>query len=258
MVNTIKLLTIADGFGDSQAYPLWYPSYIKWPEIIQLMTKGVALTNLSRYGAGNEYIANCITAHSAAHDVIIAQWAMPDRLDLVLAHTSNYQKFWSDTIKQDLVYYDNVVDLKDTKFWITSASTADPIQEYHKKYITVKQHQMRSQILIDYAKLLLEYQGKSYKFLLTINSEYLDTSITGKDCWAWHDILKGMHDFRYQSQFANLDLGITQPIPLIAFDFIKQFLMPVLELPWRGATELAAVESMLYRKYKEAIKNKPT
>jgi hypothetical protein len=257
MAKSIKLLTIADGFGDSSAYPAWYPSYIKWPEIIQLMTKGVALTNQSRYGAGNEYIANCIKSYSAEHDVIIVQWAIPARLDLVLDHALDYQNFWTDTIKQDLVYNNNVVNLKDTQFWISSASTSKPIQKYHEKYITVKQHQMRSQILIDYAKLLLEYQCKSYKFLLTSDSEYLDTGITGKDCWAWHDIQKGMHDFRYRSKFAELDLGITQPIPLIAFDFIKQFLMPVLALPWRESNELAAVESMLYRKYQEAIKNKP-
>ena len=257
MVNTIKLLTVADGFGDERAHPRWYPSYLKWPAIVQLMTKGVELTNLSRYGAGNEYIANCIKCFSATHDIIIAQWALPNRLDLVLAHDSDYQKFWSDTIKQDLVYHNNVVDLNDTKCWITSGSITAPVQEYHKKYITIKQHQMRSQILIDYAKLLLEYQCKSYKFLLTDDSEYLDTSITGKDCWAWHSIQKGMHDFRYQSKFAHLDLGIVQPIPLIAFDFIKQFIMPALELPWRNATELTDIESMLYQKYQEAIKNKP-
>ena len=60
MAKSINLLTLADGFGDSIACPSWYPEYTKWPEIIKLMTKGVNLINLSRYGAGNEYITHCL------------------------------------------------------------------------------------------------------------------------------------------------------------------------------------------------------
>jgi len=33
----MKLLTLADGFGDSAASPVWYPNFLKWPEIIKLM-----------------------------------------------------------------------------------------------------------------------------------------------------------------------------------------------------------------------------
>lgn len=60
MAQVINLLTLSDGFGDSRAVPAWYPDYIKWPEIIQLITQGVTVHNFSRYGAGNEYIIQCL------------------------------------------------------------------------------------------------------------------------------------------------------------------------------------------------------
>ena len=47
MATSLRLLTIADGFGDSRAVPAWYPDYIKWPEIIRWMTRDIELCNLS-------------------------------------------------------------------------------------------------------------------------------------------------------------------------------------------------------------------
>jgi hypothetical protein len=54
-----------------------------------------------------------------------------------------------------------------------------------------------------------------------------------------------------------LDLGIVQPTPLVAFDFIKQHIMPNIDLHWRSNREIDAVENMLYQHYQEAVKNKP-
>ena len=54
----MKLLTLADGYGDSIAVPAWYPKFWKWPKIIKLMTKGVDVVDHSRYGAGNEFMVN--------------------------------------------------------------------------------------------------------------------------------------------------------------------------------------------------------
>ena len=56
----MKLLTLADGFGDSGTAPVWYCDFFKWPEIIKLMTHELDVVNLSRYGAGNEYIVQCL------------------------------------------------------------------------------------------------------------------------------------------------------------------------------------------------------
>jgi hypothetical protein len=93
--------------------------------------------------------------------------------------------------------------------------------------------------------------------LLTKSSEYLSETVTDQSNWHWHKPFHGMCEFRHASKYAELDLKIAQPIPLIQFDFIRQFIQPRFKLPWRSETEVQAVESMLYRKYKEAVKNQP-
>jgi hypothetical protein len=251
----MNLLTIADGFGDSIAVPSWYPDYVKWPEIIKSMTRGVALQNLSRYGAGNEYIIQCLRQHLVNSDAVLIQWAIPDRLDLVLSHNPQYNEFWNQQIKDDPVYNNNVVQVGEIPMWISSASTSPGIREYHKKFIGSQQHRLRSQLYIDYATLLLK--DKKHGFLLTKNSEYLNSTVTAQSNWYWHEPFHGMCEFRHVSKYADLDLGMIQPIPLIHFDFVRQFIQPKFDLPWRSEGDIQAVEDMLYRKYKESIKNKP-
>ncbi len=255
MAGPIRLLTIADGFGDSRAVPAWYPHYIKWPEIIHLMTRGVELHNLSRYGAGNEYIIQCLRNNLTGKDRILIQWAMPNRLDLVLAHNEDCTEYWNEQIKNDPVYKNNVVELDDKRIWITSASTAPGVQEYHKKFISHQQHQIRSQLFVDYATLLLKHTP--HGFLLTKTSKYLSETVKDTANWYWHDKFQGMCEFRHQSKYAELELGLTQPTPLVQFDFIRQFIQPWFDLPWRSEREIQAVENMLHRKYQESIKNKP-
>jgi hypothetical protein len=255
MAQTINLLTIADGFGDSDAVPTWYPDYIKWPEIIKLMTRDVTVHNLSRYGAGNEYIIQCLCNNLINKQAVLIQWAMPNRLDLVLAHNNEYSEFWSQQIQNDQTYNDNILSIGNDLVWISSASKNSSIQEYHKKFISLRQHQMRSQIYIDYATLLL--RDIQHGFMLTKTSEYLNQSVTDTSNWFWHHPWHGMCEFRHHSKYADLELGITQPLPLVQFDFIKQFIQPRFKLPWRNDQEIRAVENMLYRKYQEALKNKP-
>lgn len=252
----MNLLTVADGFGDSVAFPAWYPNYIKWPEIIKLMTKGVNLMNLSRYGAGNEYIVNCIQQNVNFCDTALIQWAMPNRLDLLLAHNEPELSSWHAEIESDITYNNNIRQVGDNKFWLSSASKNRSVKEYHSKFISTKQHQIRSQIFINYVILLLESKNINYKFMLTSSSHYLNKAVT-LDPWLWHAPWKGMCEFRHISKYAELELGLIQPIPLVSFDFIKKYIMPVVDLPWRSDREIDAVEAMLYRKYQEAIKNKP-
>jgi hypothetical protein len=242
-----KLLTIADGFGDNNAYPEWYPDYYKWTQIIKLMTKNVDLINYSKYGAGNEYIIYCLKEHINLADFTLVQWAQPNRVDL-LVNTPEHFKL----IAQDPVYHNNIVDINGTSYWLSSGSKLPEVRAI-KDGITMQQHQNRSQLFIDYATMFLEHN--KYKFLLTADSDYL--KINNNENWVWHSPKKGMDSFRFQSNFASLDFGYTQPIPLIAFDFIKKFIMPTSELPWRSLREIDAVENMLLRKYNQYIVNKP-
>lgn len=246
----MKLLTLSDGYGDSTAVPDWYPRYLKWPEIIQFMSRGVNLDNRSRYGAGNEYIVNQLKQQVDSADVVIVQWAQPDRLDLVLDHAD--PAFWQRVIDNDPVYHSNVLHCGNNKFWISSRSKATEVVQYHQQYITVKQHQLRSQIYVEYAKLLLEHNNIDYRFMLVDDSEYLGISAR----WICHEPFKGMNDFKRKSKYCDLDLGMVQPIPLVAFDFIKQHIMPSIDLSWRNDREIAGIENMLYRHYQEAVKNR--
>lgn len=246
----MKLLTIADGFGDSSAVPKFYPKYWKWPKIISLMTKGLSLIDCSRYGAGNEFIVSQLKQHVGSVDRAIVQWAKPDRLDLILSN--NLPDFWKEVIDSDPVYKDNVVMCGDNTFWISSDSKTDAVKDYHKRYISLKQHQSRSQMYVEYAKLLLESSNVDYRFMLTENSQYLNVNAN----WMCHEPFKGMSDFNRKSKYYHLDLGFVQPIPLVAFDFIKQHIMPSIDLCWRSDKEIDAVENMLYKHYQEAVKNR--
>jgi len=250
----MKLFTAADGFGDSVVAPSWYPQFFKWPEIIKLMTKGVELENLSRYGAGNEYIVQCIRNAKPA-DVALVQWAAPNRLDLILAHRSS---FWTEQIAADATYNNNVLALNNDYYWLSSGSQLPGIKEYHQKFISMRQHQRRSQLFVEHAKLLFSSQGVNYRFLLTSDSDYLQETVADFGNWCWHEPFKGMDSFRKVSKFSELDFDLHQPISLIQFDFIKQFIIPNIDLQWRSTKEIDAVENMLHRKYKEAVieKNK--
>jgi hypothetical protein len=183
--------------------------------------------------------------------MVIVQWAQPNRLDLVLAHPD--PTFWKNVIASDQIYNNNIVDCGNNKFWISSASKTDAVQEYHRRYISVNQHRLRSQIFVEYAKLLLEQRNIDYQFMLVDDSDYLGINAN----WICHEPFKGMSDFKHKSKYSNLDLGIVQPTPLVAFDFIKQYIMPKVALQWRTDHEINAVENMLYKHYQEAIKNKP-
>jgi hypothetical protein len=243
-------VTLSDGYGDSKAVPDWYPKYWKWPEIIRLMTKGLVLNNLSRYGAGNEFIVNQLKQNISSADKVIIQWAQPNRLDLIL--TEKQYDHWRDIIASDPVYNDNIVSCGENKFWISSGSKTPAVQQYHQKYISLQQHRLRSQIFVEYAKLLLNQHNLDYRFMLVEDGHYLNVDAN----WICHEPFKGMHDFKRKSKYSDLDLGIVQPLPLVAFDFIKKYIMPSIDLQWRNSREIDAVENMLHRHYQEAIKNR--
>lgn len=248
----MNLLTIADGYGDSVAVPPWYPDYIKWPELIALMARDINLTNLSRYGAGNEYIVNCLQHNIKDQNCVLVQWAIPDRLDLVLDHQTD---FWPSIIATDPVYNNNFISIGEDKFWLSSGSTVESVIEYHDKFISLRQHQLRSQLYINYATLLLNQQNIEFKFMLTEDSTYLKG--LSQHNWLWQGPWQGMNRFRNYSKYAELDLGFVQPIPLIFFDFIKTFIMPQVNLSWRNDAQIAGIENMLYRKYNQSLKNRP-
>jgi hypothetical protein len=255
----MRLLTLSDGFGDKTATPTWYRNFAKWPELIQQMANNVELTNLSRYGAGNEYIVECLRANVDDADMVLCQWTHPHRLDLLLGHDPNIRDFWQEQIDQDLVYNKNVLTIKNKDYWITSASKNEYIQDYHTRYISKPQHNARSELYVDYATMLLEKKNKPFKFLLTYSLPFLKDIHINKDNWIWHKEYKSMEDFRNYGKYAELDLKTyVQPIPLIQFDFVRQYIMPRVDLEWHSTKELDNLETFLYNSHKEAMKKQPT
>jgi hypothetical protein len=179
----------------------------------------------------------------------------PDRLDLILSHDSEYANFWSKKIASDPIYNNNVVSFGNDFVWLSSNSIVPEVHEYHTKFIGLRQHQLRSRFYIDYATLLLK--DIPHGFMLTETSNYLSKITCDQSNWFWNQPFQGMCEFRYDSKYAELELGITQPLPLVQFDFIRRFIQPKFNLPWRSEREIRAVENMLYRKYQEALKNRP-
>lgn len=256
MAATLKILALADGFGDSQICPSWYPEFHKWPTILKLMTKDIEVIDFCRYGAGNEYMVSCLRHNYQVADLVFIQWAIPYRLDLILAHERPMLDEWIAKINSDDVYKNNFQDIGQDRWWMSSGSTVDWVKDYRNKFISRRQHQTRSKIWAEYAHGLLK--SKKHGFLLAYDGEYLQDADIDPDVWVWHEPWKGMHDWRFHSHYSDLDLGVTQPIPLIQFDFIKEFIMPKFDLPWRSEREIQAVESMLVRKYNQYKDQKPT
>jgi hypothetical protein len=249
-----KILIIGDGFADPAAAHLWYQDFYKWPTLINLMAKNIAITNMARYGAGNEYMSYCLQSQYQHYDLVLIQWSKAERLDLVLDHTQEHLTFWQQTIAQDPVYQHNVVDLEGKKIWISSASKNQTVVEYHQKYITPTQHQMRSQLLVEHAMLMLEANNIDYRFMLTYDAPYL-SNINAR--WMCHKPLRGQHSFRSVSKHSQADIDYVQPIPLVSFDYIRKVIQPNLDLDWRSDCDLDALEVMLLKKHQLAMKQKP-
>lgn len=247
----MRLLAISDGFGDSNSAPQWYQKYYRWPDLVRFMTAGVEVVNVSRWAAGNEYMTNQLKSRYKQFDCALIQWTVPNRFDMLL--TEKNHNHWKPIIESDPLYKHTVVDWDKQKFWLSSDSPLPEIRNYHQQYVSKEQHQMRSQLYIEYAKLLLESENKKHGFMLVENSEYLNVDAN----WLWHEPRKGMNDFKKQSRYWELDLGFYNPLPLISFDFVKNFVMPNIDLNWRNARDIDAVENMLYRHYQEALKNRP-
>lgn len=245
----MRLLTLSDGFGDTVHSPNWYQQFYKWPDIIKLMCKNCELVNLSRYGAGNEYILNALKQNYNSADFVFVQWATPARLDLVLEHEDDY---WQEQIALDPMYSENIVNIDTDQYWLSSGTIMPAVAQYHST-IGLRQHQIRSQNYVDYAHRLLE--TVPYRFMLVEDSLYLRETDVKPLNWCWHSEYAGMQSFRQISNYAqeDQDAQVVQPISLVQFDFVRKYIQPTVDLPWRNEREILAVENMLYKKYQDAI-----
>lgn len=213
-----RLLVISDGNGVSTDFK-------KWPSLLEVLcTKTVSVVNRSVIGASNELILMRLSeaVQEQDFDHAIIQWSVAPRVDVIV------DEFWQSQADSDPVYYFNLVNCNDQRWWVTSKSDNSYIREYHSRYIQHWQSHQRSQSYMLAAAELLRFHQIPFNFSLCYNFKFADPykSVLETYPWIWHQANSGLSEFRHQSKFQHLDQGLAQPHSLINLDWINQVLKP--------------------------------
>jgi hypothetical protein len=213
-----NLLVLSDGNGVDNEFK-------KWPTLLKLLTtKQYNVINKSVVGASNDMILMQIAdaVKNENIDYAIVQWTIPDRLDVMAT------PFWQEQAQNDSVYSFNIVNTNDLSWWVTSASTNPHIRLYHDCYVTYAHATVKSQQLMLAAAELLKHHGIEFVFSLCYAFEFTEIykDILNSYPWVWHEANKGLHDFRFASEFLPYDQGKPQPHTLIGLDWIERVLKP--------------------------------
>ena len=148
-------------------------------------------------------------------------------------------------VKNDPVYSNNVVN----GYWISSNTTNPTVQEYHQKYISLEQHRRRTKLYIEHAKLLLDLKQISYKFMLTVDGDYLDTY---DDNWICHEPKKGMV-FANGSDTNNWGWSAVKSVPVKEEEKTKY---PIPHQPgkfYEYRMDMSTIKNFPEREYMEAL-----
>lgn len=213
-----RIATAGDGFAANHIWPMW-------PHILQMTTVNTTVTSLGKIGAGNEYIFNSVLDHINHHrtDLVIVQWAMCSRLDLLVDSAEKNTIILADTVYSENVY---------NNWWLSSASTQQYITTYHRNYIGYQQHLLRTKNYIISLAAILNQRGIPFKFTNTYSSElYPDLDIDWTD-WLWHEPGQGMQEYSLQSKFTSTRSDQVQPSPIVHLEWIQEILAPTLDLTW--------------------------
>jgi len=213
-----NLLVISDGNGVDHDFK-------KWPTLLKVLTtKQFNLINRSVVGASNDMIllqlADAVKDNKI--DCAIIQWTIPNRLDVIAT------PFWREQAANDADYSFNLVDSNELTWWVTSASKNEYIQQYHNRYVLHPQAMLRSQATMLAAAELLKHHKIKFVFSLCYAFDFTDAykTVLSTYPWAWHAENKGLHEFRYTSEFLPYDQGKSQPHTIIGLDWIDRVLKP--------------------------------
>ena len=188
-----KLFCFGDGFAANHIWP-------EWPAILAALYSNIECKNFGVVGAGNEFITSAIIAAHKEDPTafFIVQWAMPNRFDKLLEDNS-----WNDIIKNDPVYHFNTTTLNNQKWWISSASRQQDIQQYHTHYIQAKQAELRS---INYMYLASNLLKNQSIFFSTTHMQHYST----------------------QDRFNNTRQQEVQPSPFVHICYIEEEILPLI------------------------------
>jgi hypothetical protein len=235
-----NLLTISDGNGVDVDFK-------KWPTLLQLMTlDSLKICNKSVIGASNELIlmqlAEAINSHKI--DCAIIQWTIPQRFDVIV------DSFWLEQAAIDPTYYFNLIENSQRRWWVSSASKNLVVQEYHKKYISKTQAELRSQANILAAAELLKSKDIPFVFCLAYELKFsapFESAITTLP-WAWHQPNLGLHEFRETiSKHQLIDQGFGQPHSAIQLEWLHNVVVPLCQFVDYPAERYYNIEKHLIR-----------
>lgn len=188
---------VGDGFAHGHIWP-------EWPQILQALLPDRSIQVISGVGAGNEFLINRLLQCDVRNRKVIFQWADACRFDKIIEDQQ-----WYSIAESDPVYHFNLHQHRQHTWWLSSASQNKDIRRYHEFYVQKNQAHQR---LLDQKKLLSGY-------LISQNCGYIEISTDQHESYS------------RQSKFDNLRGDEIQPSPMVHFEFVKEILLPMIDIP---------------------------
>jgi len=208
-----KILCVGDGFAHGHIWP-------EWPQLLQALFPNREITVISGIGAGAEYLVSEFAHCLPVSGTVIFQWPDAQRLDKIIE-----DDHWRQAVASDPVYHFNTYQRHNNDWWLSSASHNPEVQHYHRHYIQPKQAQNRLWTYQQLVQQILEKSHCDYVFTSTQEQELhsqLRPEIRGKEI---------------------------QPQPLSHFYFLKEKIMPALNL---NSVHESALENLLKQQHWQA------
>ena len=191
-----KIFCLGDGFAHGHIWP-------EWPQILQALLPLHKIIPITGIGAGNEFLISGLLNQDISNSTVIFQWAYPNRFDKLLQDDQ-----WQDIIKNDPVYFFNVVEQDGYKWWLSSASVMSEVDRYHKFYVQRTQAQLR---FANQQKLIDTYAAH-------YNCNYIKLSTSEQEIYS------------HQMRFADVRGNEVQPSPIVHYCYIDEVILPKLNL----------------------------
>lgn len=190
-----KIFCFGDGFATGHIWP-------EWPQILQTLVPKYQVINTAGIGAGTEFlVSGFVDLIDQLHDsIVIFQWPAAERFDKMIQDNS-----WQNIISNDPTYYFNVnVDSQDRKWWLSSASKVQEIQNYHRIYVQQHQHNRRQQV----------YHALVSQTASNLNCQIVHTSTESEDI------------FGQDTRFKSTRQTEVQPSPIVHFYWLIEQIIP--------------------------------
>lgn len=192
-----KIFCLGDGFAHGHIWP-------EWPQMLQALLPDHLVITVTGIGAGNEFLINGLLSQNIANSTVIFQWAIANRFDKIL---QDHQ--WDHVIKNDSVYFFNVVAQNQMHWWLSSGSTSAEVQQYHKFYLQSQQANTR---LMDQQKLIESHVKYHQCHYVKISTEEQDA-------------------YSMQPRFSIVRGAEPQPSPEVHFCYLTEVILPASNIP---------------------------